>query len=72
MSATMQPPQPGPPVQHSQHSQPSSQQSFSMSQPSSQVPASVYRQYTDPQPKLVNDHAMSIYSVRLRCLPTYI
>ncbi|KAK0723543.1 hypothetical protein B0T26DRAFT_641895 [Lasiosphaeria miniovina] len=49
----------------SQQSQPSSQQSFSISQPSSQtanVSASVYRQYTDPPPRLPTDPVMSIYS----------
>ncbi|KAK1774789.1 hypothetical protein QBC45DRAFT_26045 [Copromyces sp. CBS 386.78] len=43
----------------SQQSQPSSQQSFSMSQSSQ----SVYRQYTDPPNRLHNDHAVpTIYS----------
>ncbi|KAK3312578.1 hypothetical protein B0H66DRAFT_485610 [Apodospora peruviana] len=55
----MQPPQMG---TASQQSQPSSQQSFSMSQPSSQISTSVYRQYTDPPPKPLNDGVMSIYS----------
>ncbi|KAJ4398220.1 transcriptional regulator swi6 [Neurospora sp. IMI 360204] len=52
----MQPPQLG---GASQQSQPSSQQSFSMSQSSQ----SVYRQYTDPPNRLHNDHAVpTIYS----------
>ncbi|KAK3323107.1 hypothetical protein B0T19DRAFT_359663 [Cercophora scortea] len=33
-----------------------------MSQPSSQISTSVYRQYTDPPPKVANDNAMIIYS----------
>lgn len=53
----MQPPQLGGGA--SQQSQPSSQQSFSMSQSSQ----SVYRQYTDPPNRLHNDHAVpTIYS----------
>ncbi|KAK3937008.1 hypothetical protein QBC46DRAFT_268499 [Diplogelasinospora grovesii] len=58
----MQPPQI---AAGSQQSQPSSQQSFSMSQPSSQnanMNASVYRQYTDPPPRPLSDPVMPIYS----------
>ena len=55
----------------SQQSQPSSQQSFSMSQPS-QIPTSVYRQYTDPPPKPVDDGIMSIYSVRIAQLILFV
>lgn len=54
--------QPPPP----QQSQPSSQQSFSMSQPSSQPAAapSSYRQYTDMPQKPQSDPDMGIYTVR--------
>ncbi|KAK1758756.1 hypothetical protein QBC47DRAFT_294064 [Echria macrotheca] len=59
----MQPPQMAAASQS--QSQPSSQQSFSMSQQSSQaanVSSSVYRQYTDPAPRPSNDGVMPIYS----------
>ncbi|KAG7288386.1 hypothetical protein NEMBOFW57_007918 [Staphylotrichum longicolle] len=48
--------------QQQQQSQPSSQQSFSMSQPSSQPTG--YRQYADMPQKPQNDPDMGIYSVR--------
>jgi hypothetical protein len=48
--------------QQQQQSQPSSQQSFSMSQPSSQTTG--YRQYADMPQKPQNDPDMGIYSVR--------
>ncbi|KAK3389766.1 hypothetical protein B0H63DRAFT_388727 [Podospora didyma] len=66
----MQPPQMGSAPQHSQQS---SQQSFSMSQPSSQnnLSASVYRQYTDPAPKLANDPNMTIYSATYSGINVY-
>ncbi|KAK4238317.1 hypothetical protein C8A03DRAFT_33662 [Achaetomium macrosporum] len=55
--AASQPPQP---QQHQQQSQPSSQQSFSMSQPSSQTTG--YRHYADLPQKPTNDPDMGIYS----------
>ena len=56
--------------QQQQQSQPSSQQSFSMSQPSSQTAAapSSYRQYTDMPQKPQSDPDMGIYTVRAQTI----
>jgi hypothetical protein len=58
------------PQQQQQQSQPSSQQSFSMSQPSSQTVAapSSYRQYTDMPQKPQSDPDMGIYTVRAQTI----